>query len=86
MATIMSLLPSWFKDAIEGTPDTRLIAGGKQYTSVVDPEYHWAKALDRSEKEDRPLAHYAGNVGDAVYGVARGIPQNLAAGLWGGYE
>ena len=87
MATISSYFyPSWFKDAIEGTPDDRLIAGDKEYTSVVDPEYHWAKALDKSEKEDRPLAHYAGNVGDAVYGVARGVPQNLSAGLLGANE
>ena len=86
MATIMSLLPSWFKDAIEGTPDTRLIAGGKQYTSVVDPGYLEAKKEDEEYRLNNPIAHYAGNVGDAVYGVARGVPQNLAAGLWGASE
>ena len=86
MATIMSLLPSWFKDAIEGTPDNRLIAGGKEYTSVVDPGYLEAKKEDEEYRLNNPIAHYAGNVGDAVYGVARGVPQNLAAGLWGASE
>jgi len=86
MATIMNMLPNWFTDALVNEPDNRLIAGGEEYESVVDPEYHWAKALEEKEKQDSPSTYYAKKLSNIIYGGTRGVVQNVGATLYGANE
>ena len=81
MATIMNMLPNWFTDALVNEPDNRLIAGGGEYESVVDPEYHWAKALEDDERENSPSTYYAKKLSNIIYGGTRGVVQNVGASL-----
>ena len=82
----MNMLPNWFTDALVNEPDNRLIAGGGEYESVVDPEYHWAKALEDDERENSPSTYYAKKLSNIIYGGTRGVVQNVGATLYGANE